>query len=273
MTPVPSSALAALHALTTPPVGSMGRSLAPVPEEAYDTVPKASKSKTIVTKNVSYTEAFANGIASTAQAHADMERKIVELQGQLVKRKWSWPLAYVLKLPLSVLQALISTIRALQSSSSWSTDKALLWGIAIFLAIDKLGVQLAPQVKAVLSVMARATVRLLSLMMRQGVALSRRMISALLARVLTGFAGILSGAAVLAQAPVVPRPDTRPIDASEVIAAIHTQMLSPLVNTVVPVHNLDGSIDESSPGREHFYWVEGPSDRSYWGDEPGNVHY
>jgi hypothetical protein len=86
MTPVPSSALAALHALTTPPVGSMGRSLAPVPEEAYDTVPKASKSKTIVTKNVSYTEAFANGIASTAQAHADMERKIVELQGQLVKR-------------------------------------------------------------------------------------------------------------------------------------------------------------------------------------------
>eukprot|EP00900_Chrysochromulina_parva_P012970 jgi/Chrpa1/21674/Chrysochromulina_OHIO_Genome00025702-RA len=109
-------------------------------------------------------------------------------------------------------------------------------------------------------------------MMRQGVALSRRMISTLLARVLTGFAGILSGAAVLAQAPVVPRPDTQPIDASEVIAAIHTQMLSPLVNTVMPVHNLDGSIDESSPGIESFHWVDGLSDRSYWGEEPGNVH-
>ena len=142
----------------------MGRSLAPVPEEAYDTVTKASKSKTIVTKNVSYTEAFANGIASTAQAHADMERKIVELQGQLVKRKWSWPLAYVLKLPLSVLQAVISAIHALQSSSSWSTDRALLWGMAILFAIDKLGVQLAPQVRAVLSVIARVTIRLLSMM-------------------------------------------------------------------------------------------------------------
>ena len=49
-------------------------------------------------------------------------------------------------------------------------------------------------------------------------------------------------------------------------------MLSPLVNTVVPVHNLDGSIDESSPGIEHFYWVDGPSDRPYWGDDPGSVH-
>ena len=46
------------------------------------------------------------------------------------------------------------------------------------------------------------------------------------------------------EAPVEPRLDARPIDANEVIAAIHTQMLSPLVNTVVPVHNLDGSIDD-----------------------------
>ncbi len=134
---------------------------------------------------------------------------------------------------------------------------------------------LAPQVRAVLSMMARLTIRLLSLMTQRLVALSRRTVSTLIARVLTGFASILSGAAVLAQpvppvtdAPVMPRLEAQPIDASEVIAAIQTQMLSPLVNTVVPVHNLDGSIDESSPGIEHFYWVDGPSDRSYWGDEP-----
>ena len=75
-------------------------------------------------------------IASTAQAHADMERMIVELRGQLVKRKWSWPLAYVLKLPLSLIQALI---RTLQSSSSWSTDRTLLWGMAILGVRDILG--------------------------------------------------------------------------------------------------------------------------------------
>jgi hypothetical protein len=28
---------------------------------------------------------------------------IVELRGQLTKQKWPWPLAYVLKLPLSLV--------------------------------------------------------------------------------------------------------------------------------------------------------------------------
>ena len=76
----------------------------------------------------------------------------------------------------------------------------------------------------------------------------------------------------MTDAQLMPRHEVQTIDASAAIAEIHAQMLSPLVNTVVPVHNLDGSIDESSPGIERFHWVDGPSDRPYWTNEPSDEH-
>ena len=68
MTPIQSSALAALHA--TPIVSSMGRSLAPVAEEPIATKTKGNLS----IQSVSPSEAFARGMAYQAQAHAELER-------------------------------------------------------------------------------------------------------------------------------------------------------------------------------------------------------
>jgi hypothetical protein len=69
-------------------------------------------------QSVSYTEAFARGVAYQAQAHMEMERRLVALQKKLKDRTWSWPLAYLLKLPLTMTQAMLAAIKALQASRS-----------------------------------------------------------------------------------------------------------------------------------------------------------
>ena len=149
VTPVVSSALTALHAAT--PISSLGRILTPVPEELLVSTRGESKSKgNLQIQSVSYTEAFARGVAYQAQAHMEMERRIVELQGKLKLRTWSWPLAYLLKLPVTMTQAMLAAIKALQVSTTGSAEKTLLWGIILALTIDKFGMKLTPAIRTVL---------------------------------------------------------------------------------------------------------------------------
>eukprot|EP00900_Chrysochromulina_parva_P017014 jgi/Chrpa1/25313/Chrysochromulina_OHIO_Genome00027886-RA len=264
MTPVVSSALAALHAAT--PVSSLGRALAPVPEESLVSTRGESKSKSnLEIQSVSYTEAFARGVAYQAQAHMEMERRLVALQKKLKDRTWAWPLAYLLKLPLTITQAMLAAIKALQASTTGSAEKTLLWGIILTLAIDKFGVRLTPAVRAMLMYATRTILGMLGVLGQRLVSMTKRGVSAVLAQILATFASVLSTLST-SMSPTLTEvaPAQREhSEAAHVIAQIHEHMLSPLVTVVVPVGNLDGTIDTSVPGVEQIIWVEGRA------DEPG----
>ena len=249
MTPVVSSALAALHAAT--PVNSLGRLLAPVPEEPLVSTRGEPKSKgNLELQSVSYTDAFARGVAYQAQAHMEMEKRIVALQKKLKDRTWSWPLAYLLKLPLTMTQAMIAAIKTLQASTTGSAEKTLLWGIILTLAIDKFGIKLTPAISAVLSYGTRAILGMLNLLGRRLVSMSKQGMTTVLAKILATFASMLSAIS----ASMVKRTEASPIlapitsvqrepsEAAQVIAQLHENMLSPLVAVAVPVGNLDGTI-------------------------------
>ena len=99
--------------------------------------------------------------------------------------------------------------------------------------------------------------------------MSKQGVSAVLAKILATFASMLSAISVSmvkrTEASPILAPTTsahhEPSEAAQVIAQIHEHMLSPLVTVVVPVGNLDGTIDTSVPGVEQFIWI----------DEPGGV--
>ena len=266
MTPVVSSALAALHAAT--PISSLGRVLAPVPEEPLVSTRGESKSKgNLEIQSVSYTEAFARGVAYQAQAHMEMERRIVALQKNLKDRTWSWPLAYLLKLPLTMTQAMLAAIKALQTSTTGSAEKTLLWGIILTLAIDKFGVRLTPAVHAVLRYATRTILGMLGVLGQRLISMSKRGVSTMLAQILATFASVLStlSTSMSPTLTVVAPAQREHSEAAHVIAQIHEHMLSPLVTVVVPVGNLDGTIDTSVPGVQQIIWVDGRN------DEPGAV--
>ena len=253
VTPVVSSALAALHAAT--PVSNLGRVLAPVPEEPIGNP---------VLQSVSYTDAFARGVAYQAQAHIEMEKRIVELQKKLKLRTWSWPLAYLLKLPLTMTQAMLAAIKALQASTTGSAEKTLLWGIILTLAIDKFGVKLTPTLHTVLKYGTRAILVMLGVLGRRLVSMSKQGVSTVLAKILATFASMLSAisASMIKQTEASPilalitSEQREPSETAQVIAQIHENMLSPLVAVTVPVGNLDGTIDTSVPGVQQFIWVD-----------------
>jgi hypothetical protein len=226
MTPVVSSALAALHAAT--PVSSLGRALAPVPEEPLVSTRGESKSKSnLEMQSVSYTEAFARGVAYQAQAHMEMERRLVALQNKLKDRTWSRPLAYLLKLPLTVTQAMLAAIQALQASTTGSAEKTLLWGIILTLAIDKFGVRLTPAVHAMLMYATRTILALLGVLGQRLVSMSKRGVSTVLAQILATFASVLSAlsASMSPTLTVVAPAQREHSEAAHVIAQIHEHML------------------------------------------------
>ena len=274
MTPVVSSALAALHAAT--PVNSLGRLLAPVPEEPIISMRGEPTSKgNLVLQSVSYTDAFARGVAYQAQAHIEMEKRIVELQKKLKLRTWSWPLAYLLKLPLTVTQAMLAAIKTLQASTTGSAEKTLLWGIILTLAIDKFGVQLTPAIRTILKYAIGWILSMLGVLGRRLVSMSKQGVSTVLAKILATFASMLSAisASMVKQTEASPTLalDTSvqrdPSEAAHVIAQIHEHMLSPLVTVAVPVGNLDGTIDTSLPGVQQFIWI----DEGHFGGDAGDT--
>jgi hypothetical protein len=273
MTPVVSSALAALHAAT--PVSSLGRVLAPVPEEPFVSTQESKLKSNLEIQSVSYTEAFARGVAYQAQAHMEMERRLVALQKKLKDRTWSWPLAYLLKLPLTMTQAMLAAIKALQASTTGSAEKTLLWGIILTLAIDKFGVRLTPAVHAVLMYATRTILGMLGVFGQRLVSMSKRGVSTVLAQILATFASVLSAlsASMSPTLTVVAPAQREHSEAAHVIAQIHEHMLSPLVTVVVPVGNLDGTIDTSVPGVEQIIWVEGRADEPGGSsDEPSSAY-
>jgi hypothetical protein len=156
-------------------------------------------------------------------------------------------------------------IRALQSST-WSTDKILLWSMATLLLIDKFQVRLVPLASSSIRTAARLALTVMGAMARRLVTLTRGTTSALLAKILAAAASILSSAARIAHpsSPVIASNqralDDQGDEAARAIANIGTQMLSPLVQTVMPVGNLDGTIDDTVPGVETFYWADEPGE-------------
>jgi hypothetical protein len=97
------------------------------------------------------------------------------------------------------------------------------------------------------------------------VSMSKRGVSTVLAQILATFASMLStlSASMSPTLTGVAPAQREHSEAAHVIAQIHEHMLSPLVTVVVPVGNLDGTIDTSVPGVEQIIWVDGRV------DEPG----
>jgi hypothetical protein len=170
----------------------------------------------------------------------EMERRIVTLQKKLKNRTWSWPLAYLLKLPLTMTQAMLAAIKALQASTTGSAEKTLLWGIILTLAIDKFGVRLTPAVRAMLMYATRTILGMLGVLGQRLVSMSKRGVSTVLAQILATFASVLStlSASMSPTLTVVAPAQREHSEAAHVIAQIHEHMLSLLVT--VPIGNLDG---------------------------------
>ena len=228
-TPLPNSSLAALRS---------GASAPPLPtvEEIMDV--DANKKKRNAAK-VNPAEAYSNGMAYMAIGMGAYERHIAKLKKQLGERSWTRPFKWIVDLPLALGRVLMRTIRAgaarLPRDFAGMRDVTL-YGVALLVAVEKIGPLATPYARAALvnllrigiGVVQRAFARMASYVRDATATRTARMLAAAAAAIGRQTTQLPQLGGVSNMDVMYGRGSERELTAAEAIAGIGAEILSPM---------------------------------------------